>query len=69
VVVGELGDREVRSLVVIGSDDRLAGMIARADLVAHLADRNVGEVVAEVVGRFPSPGRNEEVDNGACIGA
>lgn len=43
------GEKSVRRLLVTGADNALVGIIAWADLASFASDREVGEVVTEIV--------------------
>ena len=48
-VIEQFGDRAVRRLLVIDSQNRLVGIIGLADIAPHAPDRQLGEVLTEVV--------------------
>ena len=50
-VKAKFGEAAVRRLLVVDAKDLLLGIIAWADLVAHLPEGEVGQVVAEVIER------------------
>jgi len=43
------GEKSVRRLLVTGADNALVGIISWADLANYASDREVGEVVTEIV--------------------
>lgn len=48
-VVSQFGNQKIRRLLVVGSDDRLVGIVSWADIAPYVPDREVGEAVTEVV--------------------
>jgi len=48
-VVERFGDRGVRRLLVMDSNNLLLGIIAWADVAPHVPDRTIGHAVTEVV--------------------
>lgn len=48
-VAEKFGDQGVRRILVVDASDRLAGIIAWADLAPRLPDSRVGHVVSEVL--------------------
>jgi CBS domain-containing protein len=48
-LIERFGDKGVRRLLVIDSNDLLLGIIAWADIAPHVPDRTIGHAVSEVV--------------------
>lgn len=48
-IAGQFADRKVRRLLVLDGEGLLTGIVAWADLLPHLPDRAVGQVVSAVI--------------------